>query len=273
MLAILGVLALLVVVGRSLQSGGIAGGSSGGLSPVRRRAAAILDELVPAEYPDARFARIVGAGFDPATSSGTTCGALPGRMGLLLGDPQGITKFGVAGVRDEGKAHGAWVDAASGRRPKLGDIYLTAYIDGPQAGWVAHTGIVLDATGTTWTTADAGQGPREKPRAERVQRQYDATTQTLSRGTDRRKLLGWINLDAWPFPRSARPIEAALQAGPYDYPCDPAECGADSGALSESEWMARLGVCWQCYHSRHVLCEGHGCACLDKICRYIRVLE
>ncbi len=209
MFAILGVLALLLAMGRAVHT---VGGGSGGLSPVRRRALGILDELVPAEYPDARFARIVGAGFDPAESTGTTCGALPGRMGLLLGDPHGITKFGVPGVRDEGKAHGAWVDAAPGRRPKPGDIYLLAYADGPQAGWVAHTGVILSADGNVWTTADAGQGPREKPRAERVQRAYDAADLTLSRGADRRKLLGWIDLDAWPFPRSARPIDAALRA-------------------------------------------------------------
>ena len=192
------------------RKGGLGAGGGGGgfggfsLSPVRERARAILDSLLPAAWPDARFRKIVGSAFDPATSPGTTCGALPLRMGFLLGDPLGITQGGVGGVKDLGQARGAWVEAGGGRRPRLGDIYLTAFPPGsPDGQGFAHVGVIEDAHGPTWTTADAGQGPRLSPRAEYVQRQYDAAANLLTRANDpssARVLVGWIDLDRWPFP-------------------------------------------------------------------------
>lgn len=201
--------------------------SSGGLSPIRRRAIEILRDVLPAAYPDERFARLVGKGFDPAASEATTCGALPGYMGSQLGDPGGITHWGVPGVRDIAKATGSWVEAGGGRTPKPGDIYLTAYPpEHPRAGWISHTGIAVDVEGQAWTTADAGQGTRLAPRAELVARLYDARTnrirQALNPESEGRILLGWLDLDAyararggWPFPKKSS-LENTKQAWRFE---------------------------------------------------------
>ena len=223
---LIGVALLLVLAAGSPDRSGAGGasGGGGGLSAIRARALAILVELLPASYPSTRFERIVGAGFSPATSAGTTCGALPGTMGRMLGDPTGITKYGVPGVETEGRRRGAWIEAASGREPKPGDIYLTEYIDGPYAGMVAHTGVVTEVNGSTWITADAGQGPAESPRAEYVTRQYDRQTQILTRDGVSRRVRGWIDLDKAmaAVPRSAR--QASWMRDGEVWPCDPAEC-------------------------------------------------
>lgn len=205
---VVGLLFLLLSRSNSGASGGGGGQThSYGLSPVRQRAKAILDSLLPAAWPDERFRRIVGASFDPAATPGTTCGALPGRLGVLLGDPTGITRWGVGGARTEGEKRGAWVEAGGGRLPKLGDIYLTAFPPGSSAGsGYAHVGVIESADGSTWTTADAGQGPRLSPRAEYVERTYDPATNLLTRADDpssARVLVGWIDLDRWPFPEES----------------------------------------------------------------------
>lgn len=195
-----------------------------GFTPIRRRAIQILDELLPAAYPDARFMKIVGPGWTPQGSppGSSTCGALPYRVGLILGDPHGITRGGVPGVETEGQAKGAWVKAARGRRPKPGDIYLLAYPDGR----IAHTGIIVDASGDVWTTADAGQGPALSPRAERVRRQWDGDALTLTRedNAQTRVLVGWIDLDRWPFPSAAQPVERFAHLW-WGHPVDPGEQG------------------------------------------------
>lgn len=209
------------------RGGGGGGLSAGALSPIRRRAIEILRDVLPAAYPDERFARIVGKGFDPTASEATTCGALPGYMGTQLGDPGGITHWGVPGVRDVAKATGSWVEAGSGRAPRPGDIYLTAFPPGdPRAGQVSHTGVIVDVEGQGWTTADAGQGTRLTPRAELVARLYDARTnrirQALNPESEGRTLLGWLDLDAyarargdWPFPKRSN-IENVRQAWRFE---------------------------------------------------------
>lgn len=205
----------------SSPSGSLPAGDAG-LSPLRQRAGAILQELVPSAYPDARFMRIVGASFDPMASDMTTCGALPGRLGVLLGDKTGITKFGVPGVETEGKARKAWVEPGAGRLPKLGDIFLTAFVDGPRAGEIAHTGVVKTASDHEWVTADAGQGTHDHPRAEIVHRVYDPVNHTLSRNGQIRRLVGWIDLDLAMAHMPAHAFVPARLGEPW--PCDPAEC-------------------------------------------------
>lgn len=221
-------LALATRRGSSSQGGG--GGASPGypsssLSDVRRRALTIIATMVPSAYPDARFMRLVGASFDPATSVGTTCGALPGRVGALLGHPTAITRYGVPGVETEGRAMGAWVEAGGGRLPRPGDIYLLRFPPGhPMAGMIAHTGFVTAVEGDIWTTADAGQGTKEAPTAALVRRRYDPATHTLTRldNGEARLVVGWIDLDRVPFPTRKALIETQAPAV-YAWPHDPGE--------------------------------------------------
>jgi hypothetical protein len=78
---------------------------------------------------------------------------------------------------------------------------------------------VIQADGDHWTTADAGQGTRLSPRAEYVERIYDAAENRLRQAanpeSEGRTLLGWLDLDAyararggWPFPSRQSLIDA-----------------------------------------------------------------
>lgn len=200
-LAALGVLFLLLASrGRSSAS---SSSSSGTLNALRQRALEVVAEVVPSEYPDERFARL-GWKVEPG-SKATSCGALPGYMGTRLGDPTGITRWGVEGARTEGRKRGAWVEGDGKRRPAPGDILGTAR---SPDGIIVHVGVLrrrfVDEQGREiWETADAGQGPVEKQAAAFVKRVYDPRTNTLTRldNGEPRYAAGWINLDAWPFPK------------------------------------------------------------------------
>lgn len=210
-------LALLVAVSRV--------GGGGSLSLLRHQALDVLDTLVPSAYPSATFARIVGAGFDPMTSAGTTCGALPCAVGRALGDPAGITKCGVPGVETEGRARRAWIAWKPGLRPKPGDVYLTAY---PDSDDIAHTGFAYAWEDDILVTADAGQGPKTSPRADFVRRRYDAQKGTLTRldNGQVRRVVGWIDLDRAMahFPRARSYFDPRTADRVYAWPCDPGEC-------------------------------------------------
>ena len=196
------------------------------LNALRQRALDILAEVVPSAYPDSRFAKL---GWDPAKvpAGSTSCGALPAYMGIQLGDPTGITKWGVPGVRTEGQAHNNWVVPSAGR-PSPGDIFITT--SDPALSIVMHTAVLVDravlADGTEiWTSADAGQGTRDAQRAAYVKRHYDPHTNRFLRIDgigDPRYLGGWIDLDRWVFPSKGKAFLPALKYPPH--PCDPTEC-------------------------------------------------
>ncbi len=192
-------------VWRLTREGRAAGPFSASLSPLRQRALTILDTMVPSAYPDARFAHIVGgASWTPESQPGTTCGALPARMGIDLGDPEGITRFGVGGAKTQGLARGAWHEAAEevprGKRPKPGDILLMAFPPGSSEGTgYSHVNVLAHANGNDWITADAGQGPRLSPSAAYVSRHFEPGTLRILRLDDpqrsSRVFVGWIDLD------------------------------------------------------------------------------
>lgn len=220
------VAALLIGAGRRTRASVSPGNSgSGGLSARRLQVPDILAEVVPSEYPDARFHRLDPT-FDPATTPGTTCGALPGYVGLRLGDPGGITHWGVEGVRIEGKKAGAWVPATGRNRPKLGDFFGTCETPG---GILVHVGVIVDASESTWRTADAGQGTREHQQAAYVNRLYDPASNTFQRtdyAAPPRYLAGWYDLDLAPIGTRAR-LRALRGSLPFRYPrpsIDSAEC-------------------------------------------------
>ena len=157
----------------------------------------------------------------------TTCGALPAVVMQRAGIKGPIaTGYGVGGVMLEAKKIGVWVDhhdtlhnamykSAYGvdRRPLPGDVYLL----GSKGGDVLHVGIITNSEGTTWQTADSGQGAKELQKALYVDRKYDPQNRLLD-GEDAfanaaqaaglsaaqlkaygirppRVLIGWVDID------------------------------------------------------------------------------
>ena len=208
-----GALLLLLALSRSPSSSvsGPGPDNSPTLNELRRRALDIIAEVVPSQYGDPRFARL-GWEVKPG-STATSCGSLPGFMGVHLGDPTGITRWGVEGAREQGMLKGAWVVSNGKRRPSPGDIFGTAR---STDGILQHVGVLRrrftdEAGREIWETADAGQGETDHPRAAYVLRVYDPATNTLARldNGEPRYVHGWIDLDAWPFPhaKSFAPID------------------------------------------------------------------
>ena len=210
-----------------------------GLSTRRKRILEqILPEVVPSAYGDAKFTRLdknwkPGAGY-------TTCGALPTFVAERIGMAphiarEGLGRYGLSSMRDGGILRGAWrhhnmvlrsLGAAMGlepARPRPGDFYLlcsgdghdtgccTIYPSDPKKEWqykgakVEHVGVIVDASGGIWTTADAGQpGPNNGQAALYVKRNFDATTGFMTGEANRagkpmRRLCGWLDVDAFPF--------------------------------------------------------------------------
>jgi hypothetical protein len=210
------------------EKGGGGGGASGGaLTPLQSRALSILDEVVPSAYPDARWMKL---GFIPDGSDVTSCGVLPAYLGHHLGDPTGITRYGVEGARTEGQKHNAWIVAGGSARPSPGDIYGSS---GAPGGGLKHVGCLVsrrtDEQGREiWKTADAGQGSKESPTAAFVDRYYDPKTNRLTRldGGDKhdRYVEGWIALARWPFPKPGKKLIETVEWVYPPSPCDGSEC-------------------------------------------------
>ena len=170
---------------------------------------AIVAEVVPCQWPDARFKRL-----DPNWHPGadyTTCGALPLYVGIRLGDAKGITQGGVDGLRDVMKARGAWVVANGKNRPGEGDFYGFSEVPG---GVLTHVGVFVSRRVVNgqevWTTADAGQGGAQQG-ARYVERVYDPRTNTLSRpgmANSTRYFAGWGDIARVPIVRKAATSEA-----------------------------------------------------------------
>ncbi|MHB8770673.1 MAG: hemopexin repeat-containing protein [Syntrophales bacterium] len=166
----------------------------------------LLPSVLPSAYGQPMFTKLTfGLTKDnPNVTPGyTTCGSLPQYIASQLKD-QRIR--GTNGVRIAGKEKGAWVVADGTNRPLPGDIYalLNKNETDVMNGGIAHVGVIVDASGDEWTTADAGQG--DGWAADYVTRKYDPQANTLTgeivkSGGARppRVLAGWIDLDAYPF--------------------------------------------------------------------------
>jgi hypothetical protein len=182
--------------------------SDSGLSPRRRR---VIDELlpgvVPCQYNDKRFQKMsfgLTKSSPGVTPGYTTCGSLPMYVARMLKD---MSIGGTNGVRTAGIKKNAWVVADGEKRPRPGDLYALLNkgdSDRLNSG-ISHVGVIIDASGDQWKTADAGQG--DGWAADYVTRKYDAEAGTLTgeivTGANVRPprvLAGWIDLDEYPFP-------------------------------------------------------------------------
>ncbi len=200
---ILGTALYFLLRGKSAPADGsidpVDSGAAPALSPRRARALELVAGVVPSKYGDEKFTTLAPSykADDPKLpASFTTCGYLVCYVAAKLGLTGMITRCGTNGVRDAGKTAGAWVDAIPGgdARPSPGDFYC---IVSPDGTGVIHVGIIINASGAIWKTADSGQGTRGAgQQALYVDRPYDTAAGTLGgTGTTGRKLGGWCNLD------------------------------------------------------------------------------
>jgi len=209
------------------------------LSPRRQRILAqILPQVVPSAYGDVAFKQIDGR-WKPGAGY-TTCGGLPCFVAQQLGvtarmKDEGMGAYGLTGMRNAAIRRGCWVHTGrslrnpggfacgAGPRPKPGDLYLLCSGGGHDFGcctlqkvkdtdpWprvrgatVEHVGVIVDTSGTLWTTADAGQSKGTAQAALYVQRHYNPATGYLTgeqavNGRPLRRLCGWVDVDAYPF--------------------------------------------------------------------------
>lgn len=208
-----------------------------GLSPRRRRILMeILPQVVPSVWGQPAFKRI-DANWKPGAGY-TTCGGLATFVAQQLGiTPQmkkeGMGAFGLTGMRNAAIRRGCWVHTGRTRahpgpqavapRPKPGDIYLLCSGKGHDFGcctlqkekdsdpWpkilgarVEHIGVIVEAEGNLWTTADSGQSVGTAQAALYVRRHYNEATGRLTgeqepKGRPLRRLCGWIDIDRYPY--------------------------------------------------------------------------
>lgn len=182
--------------------------SSPDLSPRRTYVLdVLLPQVLPSSYGQQKFTKLTfGLTKDnPNVTPGyTTCGSLPMYIARMLKDN---VLGGTNGLRTGGIKKNAWVVADGVKRPRPGDLYalLNKGENDKMNGGIAHVGVIIDAAGDQWKTADAGQG--DGWAADYVTRQYDEATgmlsgEILNAGGARppRVLAGWIDLDVYPFP-------------------------------------------------------------------------
>ncbi|MDP3196341.1 peptidoglycan-binding protein [Tabrizicola sp.] len=175
-------------------------------SPVRRRYVQTAKSLVPPTG-------LTVGGSGPKGATG--CGEFPGRVFNRLpvippGQP-GAFKVQVAGAgtlyltspttwweqlaqsvdTQYGPVKKCWGPFAGGNRPLPGDIYLLAQYDKP--GQFQHVGVILDATGSEWTTGDGGQGNGWQ--SGMVRRQFQEDGVITGEFGNKARLKGWVDLD------------------------------------------------------------------------------
>lgn len=189
-----GLVALAAKKSSSGAAGAPAGAGAAELSPLRQKALDLVAGVVPSKYGDAKFSELA-PGYKP-TNPGlpagfTTCGYLVCYVAIRLGMKGMIARCGTNGVKQAGQTAGAWVDAGGSRRPLPGDFYCLVN----DLGGVIHVGVIEDASGPVWKTADAGQGSHTEQEALYVQRTYDPVALTLGDGPNKKKLGGWDDLD------------------------------------------------------------------------------
>jgi len=179
----------------------------GQASPIRRRFMAICKGLLP-------LPGTLTNGKKPANAVGTGCGELPGRVfarvPVLAPYQKGAFKMAVPGtgicylttpmtgwepfakaVDQKYSPARTWVPFA-GNRPLPGDIYVLGQFDNPNA--FQHVGIIVDATGSEWMTADGGQGNGWQSGF--MKRHFHPSGQIDGEFGNKAKLRGWVDLDA-----------------------------------------------------------------------------
>lgn len=188
----------------------------GDLSPRRKRVLeSLLPAVVPSRYPEPKFQQLTGGvnHSDPNLPPHyTTCGCLPSYVARALGGHGMIQSGGLDGLRTAAKKQDAWVVAELGLRPKPGDLYGLCNGANPSS-LIVHVGVIVDASGEIWKTADAGQ------RANYVNRQYNPQTGTLSGEVSNsgnrppRLVAGWVDIDKYPFTSYTKRFEFFAAAG------------------------------------------------------------
>jgi hypothetical protein len=209
---------------------GLAGvvGQTQPLSDLRTRLLKRIKELMPAKLggspkEQANWKIIAD---NVQRFSGTSCGSLPQFVSAFLGaDPlkngkrTGLQAYeaymakrslsGTKAIRDKGVKYGAWVEADLIKRPKPGDIY--GLLDRDEKGqprrdkkndYIGHVGVILDASGSVWSTADLGQGDGFEAKYD-VKRPYKADVGELYGEVRQggispyRVVAGWLDIDKY----------------------------------------------------------------------------
>ncbi|HEX2886211.1 hypothetical protein [Vineibacter terrae] len=179
---------------------------TGPQSPIRQRFMMICKALLP---PPGTLTN----GQKPAGASGTGCGEFPGRVfkrvPVIPNGHWGAFKMMVAGAglcylttpmtqweqfaQAVDKKYGSktWVPFA-GNRPLPGDIYTLTKFD--KSTEFQHVGVIVNADGNDWTTADGGQGNGWQSGF--VKRSFHSDGQIDGEFGNKARLKGWVNLDA-----------------------------------------------------------------------------
>ena len=175
-------------------------------SPVRRKYVQTARMLVPPTG-------LTTGGSGPSGATG--CGEFPGRVFTKLpvippGQP-GAFKVHVSGAgtmyltspttwweqlaqavdKQYAPAKKCWVPFGGGNRPLPGDIYLLAQYDKPAQ--FQHVGVILDASGSEWSTCDGGQGNGWQSGA--VKRQFQSDGVITGEFGNKARVKGWVDLD------------------------------------------------------------------------------
>jgi hypothetical protein len=148
-----------------------------------------------------------------ATPNYTTCGSLPGFISRQVALSKGLkgtqyeawmNKYSLEGtnrVRDIGLAYNCWVEAASDKKPKQGDIYalLNSGLTDRRTSGISHVGVFEKETGNQWTTFDLGQAGGFD--GKKNTREYKAATTQLTgeanQGGGMRTVAGWVDLERY----------------------------------------------------------------------------
>jgi hypothetical protein len=179
---------------------------AGANSPVRRKYLATARMLVPPTG-------LTTGGSGPQGATG--CGEFPGRvftrLPVIPPGQAGAFKVHVPGAgtmyltspttwweqlaqavdKQYVTTKNCWVPFAGANRPLPGDIYLLSQYDNP--GQFQHVGVVLDASGSEWSTCDGGQGNGWQSGA--VKRQFQSDGVITGEFGNKARLKGWVDLD------------------------------------------------------------------------------
>lgn len=206
---------------------------------VRAAAERVVDYFVPSEYAEERFLELIDNHWQPG--GGTTCAYLTAKILVLLGcrepdlvnhdDPEGLgrirfefgnTRNGVSKLVAGAKALGCWVGDGAGREPARMDlVYMT--VPGKE-GTADHVEVFRAIDGATWEAAAAGQGARDKQRAEIVYRSITdhrpsgGARYVSSLAGEPKRIIGWVDLQRVPLlePPSGPAVEP--EAAPRELP-------------------------------------------------------
>jgi hypothetical protein len=170
---------------------------------LRSRALAIVTSVVPSNWGDQKFSRVVNGSYAPGF--GTTCGFLPSYMLWMLGcrdnrivnrrDPAAGLEYhvgeNVSRLVAGAKALGAWRDGAAGIKPA--DIFYINAPGGPAT--TEHVGVLMQASPGAWLTGDAGQRNGAGQQAARfVHRPFDGVHLGTMNGP--KVVVGHIDIEA-----------------------------------------------------------------------------